>query len=66
MHIFIIYFHNALDHFYLSYFHELYLASTLTNIFCIVRDFSALGITRKIQITGSLQVDDLFTIDSWV
>ena len=44
MHIFIIYFHKALVHFYLSYFHALYLANTLTNIFCIVRDLSALGV----------------------
>ena len=36
------------------------------NISCIVYDLGALKVARKIQVMGSLQVDDLFTTDLWV
>ena len=54
-------FNKALVYFYLSYFHALYFVSTLTCIFCILHDFGVLGVARKIQVTSSLQTDDLFT-----
>ena len=34
-------------------------------MFCIVHDLDALGVVQKIQVMGFLQVDDLFTTDSW-
>ena len=36
----------------------------LPNIFCIVCDLGTLGVAWNIQVTGSLQIDDLFTDDS--
>ena len=59
-------FNKVLVHFYLSYFHALYLVSTPTYIFCIVHDLGAIGVAWKIQVMDSLQIDDLFMIDSWV
>ena len=35
--------------------------SILAYIFVIVYDLGALGIASKIQVMGSLQIDDLFT-----
>ena len=66
MWIFYYLFNKVPIHFYPSYFHALYLVSTLVCIFCIVCDLDALGATLKIQITGSLQIDDLFTTSSRV
>ena len=53
-------------HFYLSLFDVLYFMSIIAYIFCIVRDLGALGVAQKIWVIGSLQIDDLFTIGSWV
>ena len=53
-------------HFYLSLFHVLYIMSIFTYIFCIVRDLGELGVARKIQVTSSLQIDDLFIANPWV
>ena len=52
-------------HFYLSLFHVLYFMSILACIFCIIRDLGTLGVAQKIQVMGSLQIDDLFIVDSW-
>ena len=54
-------FNKVSVHFYLSYFHALYLVSTLDCIFYIVRDLGALGVAQKMQVTSSLQIGDLFT-----
>ena len=51
-------------HFYLSLFHVLYFMSIPPCIFCIVRYLAALGIAQKIKVMGSLQIDDLFTINT--
>ena len=40
-----------------------YTLSFWSNIFSIVYDLGALGVTQKIQIIGSLQVDDLFIVN---
>ena len=34
-------------------------------MFCIVHDLDVSGVVQKIQVIGLLQVDDLFTTDSW-
>ena len=54
-------FNKVLVHFYLSYFHAFYFANTLGYIFCIICYLGALRISQKIQVTCSLQKDDLFT-----
>ena len=54
-------FNKVSVHFYLSYFHALYLVSTLDCIFYIVRDLGALGVAQKMQVTSYLQIGDLFT-----
>ena len=64
MWIIIIYLIKLLIHFYLSYFHALYLIIIITYIFYILHDLDALGIAWKIQVTDTLQIDNLFTIDS--
>ena len=37
--------------------------SILAYIFCIAHYLSELGVALKIQIMGSLQIDDLFIVD---
>ena len=44
----------------------LYEHSRLSFFFFIVCDLGALGVVQKIQVTSFLQIDDLFTIGSWV
>ena len=67
LHFWILLFINKFSgHFCLSSFHALYLASILACIFCIVHGLGTLKVARKIQVTGSLKVDDLFIANSWV
>ena len=54
-------FNKVSVHFYLFYFHALYLVSTLDCIFYIVRDLGTLGVAQKMQLTSSLQIGDLLT-----
>ena len=38
--------------------------SIIAYIFCIVRDLGVVGVAWKIQVIGSLQMDDFFTTGS--
>ena len=40
--------------------------SILAYIFYIVCDLGALGVAQKIQVIGSLQLDDLFIVGLWI
>ena len=35
------------------------------DISCIVHNLGILGVAQKIQVIGSMQVDELFTVGSW-
>ena len=61
-----IFFNKVSIHFYLSFFYALCLIRILTYIFCIVHDLGTLRVVQKIQVTSSLQINDLSTTGSWV